>query len=168
MGLPAPSPPRAPQHRAAGEEGRARHNPAPARASCTDKSSACSDFPFGDGELSEQTRGSLQGASFAPPGISPVASARLSRRAKRGKLPGNAVPGDAGAGSEMPYVGVASPQRGAALSHMDMRHGAETPRSPGHGAARWDGAATSAAFTTRASVLFTGLLKQSVPSGLKR
>lgn len=30
----------------------------------------------------------------------------------------------------MPFVGVASPQRGAALSHMDMRHGAETPAKP--------------------------------------
>lgn len=69
-----------------------------------DQFSGHGDFPFGHRAINKQTRGSLQGASFAPPGISSVASvlpiatqrfcscyAQLSRRAKA--LTGEAAPG---------------------------------------------------------------------------
>ena len=39
-----------------------------------DKFPGPGDFPFGDGAINKQTRGSLLGASFAPPGIGSVAS----------------------------------------------------------------------------------------------
>lgn len=110
-----------------------------------DKFSGHSDFPFGDGAISKQTRGPLLGASFTPPGIGSIASmlqiasqwfcscyARLSHRAKA--LTGEATREYCSSrmekrdlslrfqhASEMQSVPLASPWRQAALSEMAMQ-----------------------------------------------